>query len=155
MTALAKIPTINGIKPLLTKSLPQQELDKHRADVCVVMETMVRKHDKFGWDQMNAGMRQMIREDWLDALADYPVSEVRGACRLHTLEAPNKVPNEGHIKAVILRERAKAVASQPKPIDPPAAAKATREQRAKGDDILAAAGFATQRANPQTQGEQT
>jgi len=99
---------------LLTKSLPPQELDKHRADVCLVMEVMVRKHDKFGWDQMNAGMRQMIREDWLAVLSDYPVDEVRGACRLHTQEQPNKVPNEGHIKAIIVRERGKVLAAMPK-----------------------------------------
>jgi len=88
------------------KSLPQHELDKHRANVCVVMEVLVRKHDKFGWDQMNAGMRQMIREDWLAALAEYPVDEVRSACRQHTQDAPNRVPNEGHIKAIILKVRA-------------------------------------------------
>lgn len=114
MTALAKIGTPNGITPLLTKSLPQPALDKHRADVCLVMEVMVRKHDKFGWDQMNAGMRQMIREDWLAVLSDYPVDEVRGACRLHTQEQPNKVPNEGHIKAIIVRERGKVLAAMPK-----------------------------------------
>lgn len=110
----------SGIKPLLTKSLPPHELDKHRADVCVVMEVMVRKHDKFGWDQMNAGMRQMIREDWLAALADYPVDEVRTACRMHTQEQPSKVPNEGHIKAIITRERAKILAALPKqrPVEP-------------------------------------
>lgn len=104
---MTKIPT-NQTKetvPSLTKSLPPHELDKHRAAVCLVMEVMVRKHDKFGWDQMNAGMRQMIREDWLAALSDYPVQEVREACRMHTQEAPNKVPNEGHIKAIIVRER--------------------------------------------------
>lgn len=99
---------------MLTKSLPPHALDKHRADVCLVMEVMVRKHDKFGWDQMNAGMRQMIREDWLAVLSDYPVDEVRGACRLHTQEQPNKVPNEGHIKAIIVRERGKVLAAMPK-----------------------------------------
>ena len=70
------------------------------------METLVRKHDKFGWDQMNIGMRQMIREDWLAALAEYSVEEVRAACRQHTIDAPNKVPNEGHIKAIIVKGRA-------------------------------------------------
>lgn len=100
---------------MLTKSLPPHALDKHRADVCLVMEVMVRKHDKFGWDQMNAGMRQMIREDWLAVLSDYPVDEVRAACRLHTQEQPNKVPNEGHIKAIIVRERGKVLAAMPKP----------------------------------------
>ena len=117
-TALDKPKQTTGITPLLTKSLPPQELDKHRANVCLVMEVMVRKHDKFGWDQMNAGMRQMIREDWLAVLSDYPVDEVRAACRLHTQEQPNKVPNEGHIKAIIVRERGKVLAAMPKQAAP-------------------------------------
>lgn len=102
------------------------------------MEVMVRKHDKFGWDQMNAGMRQMIREDWLSALSDYPVDEVRNACRMHTQEMPNKVPNEGHIKAILLRERRHAVAAQPKPVEPaPAARVVDAGMKARADEIVA------------------
>ena len=128
-------------KPLLTKSLPPQELDRHRADVCVVMESMVRKHDKFGWDQMNAGMRQMIREDWLAALSDYGVGELRTACRTHTQEMPNKVPNEGHIKAIILRHRSKAVAAQAKAVDPQAAPRIVDDaMKARADAIVAGLG---------------
>lgn len=127
-----------GIKPLLTKSLPPHELDKHRANVCVVMEMMVRKYDKFGWDQMNAGMRQMIREDWLAALADYPVEEVRAACRQHTADMPNKVPNEGHIKAQILRARRDLLASLPKPVEPRVERRAPNaEQKAEADALVA------------------
>jgi hypothetical protein len=128
----------SAIKPLLTKSLPPQELDKHRADVCLVLEIMVRKHDKFGWDQMNAGMRQMIREDWLLALSPYPVDECRAACRIHTQDQPNKVPNEGHIKAIILRERAKAVAAQPKPVEvTPERGAVSAEMKARADAKVA------------------
>lgn len=140
------VATKNGITPLLTKSLPQHELDKHRANVCVVMETMVRKHDKFGWDQMNTGMRQMIREDWLAALSDYPVDEVRGACRLHTQEMPNKVPNEGHIKAIIIRERGKVLAAQPRHVEPSAPRhEPTEAEKARANEYLAQAGFRPKR----------
>ena len=107
------------------------------------MEVMVRKHDKFGWDQMNAGMRQMIREDWLACLSDYPVAEVRTACRLHTQEAPSKVPNEGHIKAIILRERAKVVAAAPKPS--PVEPKRERGPKENANRILEEAGFRPKR----------
>jgi hypothetical protein len=106
----------NGITPLLTKSLTPSELCKHQGDLCLVMEVMIRKYDKFGWDRMQDGMRKLIRMDWLDALQDYPLDEVRRACRLHTLEMPNKVPNEGHIKGIIVRERGKVVAALPKPV---------------------------------------
>ena len=120
---------------MLTKSLQPHALDKHRADVCVVMEMMVRKYDKFGWDQMNSGMRQMVREDWLFALADYPVDEVRAACRQHTIDMPSKVPNEGHIKAQILKARAKIVTRIDRP-DPPKNF-ATPEAKARADEIMA------------------
>jgi len=135
---------------LLTKSLPQHELDKHRANVCLVMEVMVRKHDKFGWDQMNAGMRQMIREDWLHALADYPVDEVRTACRIHTQEQPGKVPNEGHIKAIILRQRAKVVAALPKPVEPE-----TQREEASPERKARIAAMVASFANSETQPEES
>lgn len=106
----------------------------------------MRKHDKFGWDQMNAGMRRMIREDWLAVLSDYPVAEVRAACRLHTQEAPNKVPNEGHIKAIILRERGKVLAARPKPVPvEPARQAPTAEEKARVSQMMKDAGFTPKR----------
>ena len=133
----------NGLTPLLTKSLPPHELDDHRADVCVVMEMMVRKYDKFGWDQMNKGMRQMIREDWLDALADYPVAEVRAACRQHTIDMPNKTPNEGHIKAQIIKARAAFLAKVDRPKADTSPVERVSAERA--DEILREVGFAPKR----------
>lgn len=132
---VARLP--NGLMPLLTKSLQPHDLDNHRAAVCLIMETMVRKHDKFGWDQMNAGMRKMIREDWLAALADYPVGEVRTACRKHTQELPNKVPNEGHILSQIINARRVFLASQPKPIEPAAAPRVVGDaQKAEAAELV-------------------
>jgi|TARA_R110000850_G_scaffold20074_1_gene60018 hypothetical protein len=103
------------------------------------MEVMVRKHDKFGWDRMSGDMRQMIREDWLLALSPYPVDECRNACRIHTQEAPNKVPNEGHIKAIILREREKLVALQSKRENP--LVKEPRVSGAAANEIIKTAGI--------------
>lgn len=117
---------------MLTKSLQPHALDRHRADVCIVMEAMVRKHDKFGWDQMNAGMRQMVREDWLAALADFPVEEVRAACRQHTIDAPDRVPNEGHIRAQIMKARSRIVAAMPRQTaEEPERQRVTKERAAK------------------------
>ncbi|KZY51014.1 hypothetical protein A3734_06540 [Sulfitobacter sp. HI0054] len=111
------------------------------------MEAMMVKHDKFGWDRLDAPLRKMIRMDWMDALQDYPLDEVRAACRQHTIEQPRKVPNEGDIKAIILRNRAKVVAALPKPVEP-AKPRATAEQRARADEIIRAAGLKLTRANP-------
>ena len=138
----------NGLTPLLTKSLTPSALDKHCANVCTIMEVMVRKYDKFGWDRLPEGMRKMIRQDWLHALSDYSVSEVRAACRKHTIEMPNKVPNEGHILEQIIKAR-NFKASMNKPAESPASAYRPPEppkvDREAADEILRAAGYKPKR----------
>lgn len=103
----------------------------------------MRKYDKFGWDRMDEAMRRLIRIDWLAALQDYPLDEVREACRLHTIEQPNKVPNEGHIRAIVVRERGKVVAAAPKNT-PREEEKPPRsdEEKARVAQMVAEAGFA-------------
>ena len=104
MNVPAKIPE------LLTKSLTQHELDEHRAKIGMFCEVTYRKHDKFGWDQMDSAIRTMIRKDWMDALAPYPLSEIDAARKEATIRNPRKVPNEGDIRALIIEARK---ASQP------------------------------------------
>ena len=47
----------------------------------------------------------------LDVLGDYPLAEVKAACRQAILTAPSKLPNEGHILQIIKAERHKAYLS--------------------------------------------
>lgn len=105
-----------GLTLPLTKFLGSQDLARQRAEVGFELEVIAKKVDRFGWDRDRgtpAHDRLMI--DWMDALQDFPVDEVRNACRMAISETPSKTPNEGHIKAIILRERSKAVARQRMP----------------------------------------
>lgn len=116
LTHSAMPKTASGLTPLLSKLLGSQELAAHRATVAFELEVLAKKVDRFGWDRDRgtpAQDRQLV--DWMDALHDYPLDEVKAACKLAIQENPNRCPNEGHIKAIILRERGKLVAAQPKP----------------------------------------
>lgn len=92
---------------------------KHSAMVAVEMEILAQKFDRFGWerDRGSASHDGLIR-DWIEALCDYPLDEIRAACRAHVLKEPQRMPNEGHIKAQIMEARRVIVASRPKSAEP-------------------------------------
>ena len=91
-------------QPLMKSPMPQ-DLDKHRAAIGLRLEVLVRKTDKFGWDKMDAGVRTILRKDWMDALVDYRLDEIDSACREYIKANPDKCPNEGHIVKLILMQR--------------------------------------------------
>ena len=135
---IQKLP--NGLTPLLSKSLDSQSLDRHRAMVGFELEVLSKKVDRFGWDrdrETPAHNRLML--DWMDALQDYPLDEVQAACRAAVQANPNRMPNEGHVKAQIIAARAKVVAALPKPVEPHRVIKRGNPAAAAG--ILEAAGF--------------
>ncbi|KAF0675093.1 hypothetical protein PMES_02614 [Profundibacterium mesophilum KAUST100406-0324] len=84
--------------------------------VAVELEVLAKKFDRFGWerDRGSAAHDRMLT-DWMDALQDYPLDEIRAACRAAVLANPGKMPNEGHIAAQIIAARGKRVAALPKP----------------------------------------
>ena len=136
-------PLSNGLTPLLSKSLGRQDLAKHRAALGLLMEVQVKKTDKFGWDRMSDFERNEIRRDWMDALQDYPMDEVRAACRQAILDNPNKTPNEGHVRQIIQKRRAEFVAMNRKPPAPEPERERVSKERAA--EILAEAGYALKR----------
>jgi hypothetical protein len=113
---IPKLP--NGLTPLLSKHLDSQALSKHKATLSLELEVLAKKFDRFGWDRDRGSMAQdRIVLDWMDALQDFPLIEVRNACRAAVLSNPNRMPNEGHVKAQILAARREAIAGQPKPVE--------------------------------------
>ena len=136
-TEIAKLP--NGLTPALRTFLGSQDLAKHQAMVALELEVMAKKLDRFGWerDRGSAANDRLIR-DWIVALQDYPLEELQAACRAHLLEQPNRMPNEGHILALILKARAKVVAANKRPEPEPERQPASPEARAA---IMAEAGF--------------
>lgn len=84
------------------------------------LEVLAKKYDRFGWgrDHGTAAQDRLIM-DWINALQDFPLSEVQAACRAHVEENPKAMPNEGHIKALILKARAASVAAYKASLPPP------------------------------------
>lgn len=104
--------------PLLSKSLDSQSLDKHRAMVGFELEVLSKKVDRFGWDRdRNTPAQDRQMTDWMDALQDYGLAEVQRACKQAIEENPNKCPNEGHVKGIIIRNRGKELQALPKPVE--------------------------------------
>lgn len=74
----------------------------------------MRKTDKFGWDRMDQNIRTILRKDWMDALADFTLSEIDAACKEALHKNPDKCPNEAHVRSIILKERAEIRARMPR-----------------------------------------
>jgi hypothetical protein len=110
------------------------------------LEVMAKKFDRFGWDRGRGSYAQERQlTDWMAALQDYPLGEVQAACAQAVLSNPNKMPNEGHVRAAILSARSKAVASRPKVSEPVSRPKSTPEERARMAEYAAKNGFTPKR----------
>ena len=134
----AQVPKLaNGLTPLLSELLDSRALSKHRAMVGFEQEVLAKKVDRFGGDRDGGSpAHDRMVTDWMDALQDYPLGEVQAACRAAIFANPNKMPNEGHVKAQIIKARALACVR----IDTPEPAKqfADEGQKARANDIMAA-----------------
>ena len=109
----------NGLTLPLSKSLGSQELAEHRAMVAVELEVLAKKFDRFGWERDRGSMaHDRMVTDWMDALCDYPLDEIKAACVAEVLDNPKKMPNEGHILRKIKQARKKELAALPKPQEP-------------------------------------
>lgn len=119
--------------------------------VAVEMEVLAKKFDRFGWerDRGSAAHDRML-VDWMDALQDYPLDEVKAACRAAVLSNPNKMPNEGHVRVEIMKARAKKVQSLPRPDPEP---RAQRGDPANADRIMREIGFTPRRFGAQEAAE--
>jgi hypothetical protein len=95
--------------------MKQRELQSHGAQVGLRLELTSRKHDRFGWDRLSEEIKTLLRADWTAALLDYTIEEIDAAIASFTLSTPNKCPNEGHIRNIIVEKRKAIRARQPKP----------------------------------------
>lgn len=98
------------------------------------MEVLAKKMDRFGWERdRNSPAHDRMILDWMDALQDYPLDEIRAACRNAVAESPNKMPNEGHIAGQIMAARQRFVAARKRiaPAEQEAPRVVTDEDRAR------------------------
>ena len=130
----------NGLTLPLSRSLGSQDLAHHRAMVAVELEVLAKKMDRFGWERdRNSPAHDRIIIDWMDALQDYPIEEIRAACRAAVMADPKSMPNEGHIIAQIMKARAVFVSSHRALAKPEPDIQRVSNERAA--EILAEAGF--------------
>jgi len=132
-----------GLTLPLSKSLALPELERHRAMIAIELEVMAKKVDRFGWDRdRGTHAHDRLVTDWMDALQDYPLAEVKAACRACILASPNRMPNEGHVLEKIMDARRVAIAAMPRPRDEPRPPRVTPEAAA---EIMAGAGYTPRR----------
>ena len=123
---------------LYGQSLPPQERSKHRAWIGLRVEALLYHYWR---DRPSDAVKEEIMGDWMAALEAFSRDEVMAACREWARDETRK-PKPADIRGIVLRERAKAIASQPKPREPEPrepASKIITAEVALG--IMAAAGF--------------
>ena len=135
-----------GLTLPLSKSLASQDLDKHRAMVAVELEVMAKKMDRFGWDRdRGSAAHDRLVMDWMDALHDFPLGEVKAACREWVLASPRKMPNEGDIVGLIQASRRKMVEAYSPRSEPARDEARERVSADRAAEIMAQAGFNVRR----------
>ena len=104
----------------MSKCLDSQELGKHRALVGLRLEALAKKFDRFGWERDRGSFAhdQQVK-DFMNALQDYPLDEIDAACAQAVLDNPSKMPNEGHIKRIIIAERKRQMPERSRATPPP------------------------------------
>lgn len=140
----------NGLTLPLSRSLALPDLAEHRAMVAVELEVLAKKLDRFGWERdRNSPAHDRMLIDWMDALQDYPLDEIRAACREAVKARPNQMPNEGHIIGEIKKARKEFLALNWTPPPPPERYTPSDDERARVNAMLAEAGFKPKRFGDQ------
>ncbi|WP_273688436.1 hypothetical protein [Ketogulonicigenium vulgare] len=115
---------------------------EHRAMIGFELEVLAVKLDRFGWERMR-GTPVMARllGDWMDALQDFPIEEVRAACRACIADRPQHMPNEGAVLAQIMEARRKRVAALPRNPEPVVQRAPVEDRRRSAAEIMAKVGY--------------
>jgi hypothetical protein len=108
--------------------------------IAVELEVMAKKYDRFGWDRdRNTPVHDRLVMDWIAALRDFPLDEVRAACAAWVRDKPRQMPNEGDIRGKVIEARAERVAAQRRAPPPPV--ESPRVSREAAAAIMAASGY--------------
>ena len=109
--------------------------------VALELEVMAKKMDRFGWDRdRGSAAHDRLVIDWMDGLQDYPLAEVKEACRAWVRDFPRRMPNEGDIRAKVIAARAEHVARMPGPAEPERELPSIEERRAIAARVIAETG---------------
>jgi hypothetical protein len=133
----------NGLTPPLRTLLDSPGLKAHRAMLAVELEVLAMKTDKFGWERERGNpIQDRLITDWMDALQDYPLDEVKAGITACLDIKPGKMPNERDVLFQVHKDRARQLIiakAQAKVVVPdPERRTATAEERAR---IMKEVGF--------------
>ena len=115
--------------------------------VAMEMEILAKKTDRFGWERdRNTPAHDRLILDWMDALQDFPLDEIRLAIKAAMDEKPGRTLNEREVLFQVHKGRARQLLSlkaQAKaPPEDPERRPATAEEARK---ILEEYGFTPKR----------
>lgn len=103
----------NGLTLPLSKSLGSRDLQEHRAMVAMEMEILAKKTDRFGWERdRNTPAHDRLILDWMGALQDFPLDEIRAAIKAAMDEKPGRTLNEREVLFQVHKGRARQLLLQ-------------------------------------------
>jgi len=102
-----------------TERLGSQDFAEHQAQVSYELEVVSNKIDRFGWDRMKSGMKDRLTLDWMQALDQFDIAEIKAACSEILRKKPKDVTNEQQVKSEIIAARARVLARLPNELKPP------------------------------------
>lgn len=106
---------------------------------------VAQKTDRFGWDRnRETPVQDRLIIDWMDALQDFTIEEIRGAIAACLDAKPGRTPNERDVLFQVHKLRARDAIKPYKPpgnINPPP----TEEEKARMNAFLAEVGFRPKR----------
>ena len=121
---------------LYAQSLTPRERSKHRAWIGVKVEAALSHH----WtDDPSDLVKQEILRDWMEALENYTEAEIRAAFRQHTAERPNQKPKPGNIRALVIAQRQRDMATPALPMPKEEQERLAAEQSRHNPERAAAA----------------
>lgn len=87
-------------------------------------------------------LEQFEMDDWMEALEDWPVYEVRDALRAWVINNPSRRPNYGDIRAILNKRRGQQWAGQKPQLKEPVRKPVSADRAA---EIMAANGYSPRR----------
>lgn len=103
------------------------------AELIAMLEAASAKIDRFGWDNMNAAMKNALRSDWCDVLSQYTLEEVRQGITALFRESGGRLRsiNEFQVEAMIRRAQREMLSKLPNaPAQDPVPIKVVSPERA-------------------------
>lgn len=121
--------------------LDTSKAKRRTAELIAMLDVASAKIDRFGWANMDSGLKASLRTDWVDVLSKYELQEVKAGIDRVFRETGGNVRsvNEHQVAAAIQKNRSEEFARLPKlDVPKPAEERVTAEQAA---EIMEQAGF--------------